>query len=214
MRCFVWLLASSSFASLLSELYGLLPMSRSWWLLSLPGLIGLILIAWRFRSVPPGPGNPYSWIVGGTLAGLIAAVVYDLFRVPFVMAGYPLFNVFPRFGQMLLANPDDTLAAHLAGWAYHFSNGAALGIMFYAMLPHWRNRLVIIAGAIVWALVVEGLLLLSPYYAFFRLHLPYGMFIALTLSAHAVFGIALGVAVQRWTQRIVSASESPGHLHT
>ena len=38
------------------------------------------------------------------------------------------------------------LPAHLVGWAYHFSNGAALGIMFLAMAPrparhrHGRGR--------------------------------------------------------------------------
>jgi hypothetical protein len=56
------------------------------------------------------------------LGGLFAAVVYDLFRLPFVLNGYPLFGVFPRFGQMLLgAAPNDFGAAvQIAGWIYHF----------------------------------------------------------------------------------------------
>jgi hypothetical protein len=155
-----------------------------------PAILALWWLASRDKSEPFGPRR---WIVEGALGGVFAAVVYDLFRVPFVLAGYPLFAVFPRFGQMLLnaASTDFGFAVQLTGWLYHFSNGAALGIMFLAMVPQPRRRTFFI-GAILWALVVEALLLLSPYYKFFQLKLDAGTFLWLTLSAHAVFGIALG----------------------
>ena len=53
------------------------------------------------------------------------------------------------------------------------------------------------AGAVVAALFIEALLLLTPYPAFFGLRLD-GRFIILTASAHLIFGIALGL----WCRRI------------
>ncbi len=138
------------------------------------------------------------WIVQGAIGGLIAAIVYDLYRVPFVLAGKPLFNVFPQFG-LLLAGASKTappqLVHHLLGWAYHFSNGAALGIMFLAMVPRPTPR-VLLLGAIAWALVVEGILLCTPYPTFFGLKLD-SQFVLLTATAHAIFGSALGLWL-RW----------------
>ena len=82
------------------------------------------------------------------LAGLVAAVAYDLIRMPFVFAQrwhldgvvpqLDLFKVFPRFGAMILGEPleQDSYAAlaHLVGWAYHFSNGATFGVMYLALV--------------------------------------------------------------------------------
>lgn len=141
-------------------------------------------------------------IVQGALAGLFAAVIYDLFRVPFVLAGKPLFAVFPQFGQLLLfgqLNGDTSLWPQLAGWTYHFSNGAALGIMGAAMIPLSASPQTRFWGSVAWATVVEMLLLLSPYYSYLGLHLPMTQFIPITLAAHLIFGAALGwYFVRKW----------------
>ncbi len=110
-----------------------------------------------------------------------------------MLSGYPLFAVFPRFGQLLLHAPasDHGFWVQVAGCGYRFSNGAALGVMFLAMVPR-ATRLALIGGGLVWAAGVEVLLLLTPYYAFFALKLPFAVFLTLTLSAHLVFGLALG----------------------
>jgi hypothetical protein len=108
-----------------------------------------------------------------------------------VLNGAPLFKVFPRFGELLLGAEEPRWLVHLVGWAYHFSNGAALGIMFLAMAPRPSPRL-LFWGAIAWALAVECALLLTPYTQFFGLPFD-GRFVFLTASAHLVFGIALGL---------------------
>ncbi len=141
-------------------------------------------------------------IVQGALAGLFAAVIYDVFRVPFVLAGKPLFGVFPQFGQLLLfgkLNGDTSFWPQIAGWAYHFSNGAALGIMGAAMIPLSARPKTRFWGSVLWATGVEILLLLSPYYQFLGLHLPMNQFVPITLAAHLVFGAALGwYFVKKW----------------
>lgn len=192
-RLSVWLLAALSFACLLGEMYGL--WSMHWFACAalIPATAILAVIAYANRKRPEGTANPRSWIVAGAIGGVVAALAYDLFRLPFVIVGYPLFAVFPRFGQLLLAAPADDFGpwVQVTGWAYHFSNGAALGIMFLAMVPR-HSRLALILGGIAWAAVVEALLLLTPYYVFFKLKLPFATFLTLTLSAHLVFGAVLG----------------------
>jgi hypothetical protein len=135
------------------------------------------------------------WIATGAVAGILAAVAYDLFRLPFVLNGIPLFKVFPRFGEMLLGATEPRWLVQMFGWTYHFSNGAALGVMFLALVsrPSPRN---LFWGAVLFALGVELILLCTPYPRFFGLALDQ-KFIVLTLSAHLVFGIALGILCRR-----------------
>ncbi|HVF85053.1 MAG TPA: DUF6789 family protein [Abditibacteriaceae bacterium] len=202
LRAIVWLLASLSFAALLWEFYGLGKM-RSFALITfLPAIVALVVLArssTQLRRI----------IVEGAIGGVVAAVVYDVFRVPFVLWGYPLFAVFPKFGQMLLGIPLSIsparvpIEAHIVGWIYHFINGASLGIMFLAMAADVSRKWMIPAAA-AWALCVEVLLLLSPYYNFFQLKMDRGAFLILTLSAHLVFGVVLGW----WLARRLSSTRS------
>ena len=160
------------------------------WILP-PATLLLTYLAWNTRHGGRHLSNPHSWIVQGALGGLIAAVAYDLYRLPFVLKGAPLFKVFPKFGQLLLGTDDLNWGVHLLGWLYHFSNGAALGIMFLA-LTRWRSRRMMFWGAVAWALFIEIMLLLTPYANFFGLAVN-GRFLFLTVSAHLVFGIVLGL---------------------
>jgi hypothetical protein len=150
-------------------------------------------------------------VVLGTLAGLAAAIAYDLFRVPFVWArewhlaewlpALKLFKAFPRFGAMILGQsveqPSYSAAAHFIGWTYHFSNGATFGVMYLAMIGdatrrHW-------AWAVVMAVGLELGMLFTPYPRVFGMPVT-ATFVTVTLIAHLIFGVALGLAVKRWTR--------------
>jgi hypothetical protein len=90
----------------------------------------------------------------GSLAGLLAAISYDVFRLPFVFSHawglngivpqMPLFKVFPRFGAMILNQPLEQaaypLSAHVVGWIYHFSNGVTFGVMYVALIGQPTRR--------------------------------------------------------------------------
>jgi hypothetical protein len=192
LRLVVWALASMSFACLLGEFYGLWSMRAFACVVLVPATMTLVALAvWSRRSGNAEVQEVSRWIIDGALGGVIAAVAYDLFRLPFVMSGYPLFKVFPEFGEMLLGASEPNWLVQLLGWTYHFSNGAALGIMFLAMLPRATRSTFILAGA-GWALVVETILLLTPYRDFFKIHMPFATFLFLTASAHLIFGLALG----------------------
>ncbi len=203
-RIAIFLLASLSFACLLGQFYGL--WSMHWfgcWVLP-PATAVLIVAAWLDRRA--GAAGPRLWIIQGTIGGVVAAVAYDLYRLPFVLGGAPLFTVFGKFGNMLLGRGVDaspSFDAQLLGWAYHFSNGAALGIMFLAMVIRPSRRL-LFWGALAWALCVEAMLLMTPYASYFGLPLN-STFLFLTASAHAIFGVALGM----WCSRRVYPTITP-----
>jgi hypothetical protein len=105
---------------------------------------------------------------------------------------------------LLLGADEPTWLVQLLGWAYHFSNGAALGIMFLAMVVRPNPR-VLFWGAVAWALFIEAMLLATPYTNFFGLKLD-GHFLFLTASAHLVFGITLGWWCRRFAFRNTRAA--------
>jgi hypothetical protein len=147
----------------------------------------------------------------------------------------PLFKVFPRFGALILGEPMEqgvsagapgsawgagySLAAHLLGWAYHFSNGATFGVMFAAAYagakeafgaargPAWKS----VAWAVLMAVAIEACLLVSPYAGFFGIHLS-ARFVVVTVLAHLVFGLGLGLwytrHAGRWRLSVPAYSET------
>ncbi len=195
-RILVFGLAAMSIGCLLAEMAGLMPMCAFTPRILLPAMAALygIAVLDRFR----GDRRLWRAVVLGTLAGLAGAVLYDLFRLPFVLAGgMPLFKVFPRFGAMILGQPMEQAsyapAAQFVGWAYHFSNGAGFGVMFAALIGEASHRWG--AGwpwAVLMAAGIEACLLVSPYPAFFGIHLT-ARFVAVTLAAHLVFGAGMGL---------------------
>ena len=190
-RCLIFALASSSFACLLGAFFGVWTMHAFGCLILPPATALLAWLAWKHRLDSDRARSPFTWIVEGSIGGIVAAVAYDLYRLPFVLTGAPLFRVFPRFGELLLEATEPRWLVHAIGWAYHFSNGAALGIMFLTLVPRHTRR-ALLWGAIAWALTVEVILLLTPYPQFFGLALN-SRFIFLTASAHLIFGITLGL---------------------
>src|ERR1043166_7244264 len=205
-RWIVFLLAASSIACLLFDYYGLCPMRIFTPFIFLPALAALFAVALFDRQC----GDRQRWraVLVGFVAGLLAAVAYDVFRLPFVFANelgissvirpMPLFKVFPRFGAMILGQPIEqssySIAAQILGWAYHFSNGATFGVMYLAMIGnparrHWT-------WAVLMALALELGMLLTPYPQVFGIPVT-ARFVMVTIAAHSIFGVGLGWAA-RW----------------
>ncbi len=207
LRIVVFLLASTSIASLLGEMYRLWPMRFFALAIFVPAGVALVALAlhrrWR------GEGQAGRMILIGAIAGFVAAVAYDVFRLPFVysttwgLAGLvpslPMFKVFPQFGAMILGQAgSDSLAAILVGWAYHFSNGITFGIMYAAMVNgQWRRRWPV---AIAFAVGLELAMLFTPYPATFGIRVTES-FVAVTLTAHLIFGVTMGqtcIGLEKW----------------
>lgn len=184
----------------------------------LPALVVLLVLAVRDRT--RGGGHVWRAVWIGLLGGLLAAVAYDVFRLPFVFAKewgidsivppMKLFKVFPRFGAMVLGQPvaqaNYSQAAHVIGWIYHFSNGATFGVMYLALIGdaqkrHWT-------WAVLFALGLELGMLFTPYPRVFNIPLT-ARFVIVTIAAHAIFGAGLGLSV-RWLSSTPPAI--PGYL--
>jgi len=104
---------------------------------------------------------------------------------------------------MILGQPTDqssySLAAQILGWIYHFSNGATFGVMYVAMIGnptrrHW-------SWAVLMALALELGMLLTPYPQVFNIPVT-TRFVIVTVTAHAIFGTGLGLAVRYLAQHI------------
>jgi hypothetical protein len=213
-RLAVFALSATSIWCLMAEFYKLCSMRTfTFWVL-IPATVVLIGLAVydRFR------GDQRLWraVIIGVVAGFAAAVSYDIFRIPFVVAAIdhtgpawlrlPLFKIFPRFGAMILGQPytqaqtdsQFTLAAHLVGWIYHFSNGLTFGVMYMALIGDGRRRSWLWAIAL--AVGLELAMLFTPYTSFFGIA-PSVRFVIVTLTAHLIFGIVLGLLARAIARR-------------
>ncbi|HEV8606139.1 MAG TPA: hypothetical protein VGQ99_12275 [Tepidisphaeraceae bacterium] len=211
-RAVVFALSAMSIWCLLSEFYGLYSMRTfTFWIL-LPAM--LLLAAMAFIDRARGDRRLWRAVVIGTIAGFVAACAYDIFRLPWVIGAMqqtgpgwlrlPLFKVFPQFGAMIIgesftsrqAQGEFSLAAHVVGWSYHFSNGMTFGVMYMALAGDAVRRSWL--WAIAMAAGLEVVMLLTPYTSFFAIRMT-ALFIAVTLAAHLIFGVALG-RFARWMQ--------------
>jgi hypothetical protein len=209
-RLLVFTLSAMSIWCLLAEFYGLCSMQVFTFAILLPATVTLVAIAVLDRL--KGDGQVWQEVIIGAVAGFVAACAYDVFRLPFVFARewnlasivppMNLFKVFPRFGAMILAEPVEqatySLAAHVTGWVYHFSNGVTFGVMYVALIGDARRRSWL--WAVLLATGLELAMLLTPYPQFFAIPLT-GLFVAVTFTAHLVFGVALGIVTKWWAVR-------------
>ena len=205
-RWIVFTLASSSIACLLVDFYKLCPMRVFTPFIFVPAMVVLFLFAVMDHFKGGGQLWRAVWI--GLAGGLLAAVAYDVFRLPFVFSKewgidavvppMKLFKVFPRFGAMVLGQQIEqsnySLATQIVGWLYHFSNGATFGVMYVSIIGegtrrHW-------AWAVLFAVALELGMLFTPYPAVFSIPVT-TRFVVVTIAAHAIFGVELGLTV-RW----------------
>ncbi len=204
-RTLVFFLSAACIWCLLAEMYKLCDMQTfTVWIL-IPCTLLLIGIALLDRA--KGDRRLWQACLIGAIGGFLAAVAYDVFRLPWVLGfidhqgpawlRLPLFKVFPRFGAMILGHPytatqtdsQFTLADHLVGWTYHFSNGITFGVMYMAMIGNAVKRSWLWGIAL--AVGLEIFLLISPYGGFFAIKVT-ALFVGVTLTAHIIFGVALG----------------------
>jgi hypothetical protein len=215
-RFVVFFLSATSIWCLLAEFYGLCSMQTfTLWIL-IPATLLLIGIA--ILDLLRGSRTLFRACLIGATGGLLAAVAYDLFRLPFVIAQVdhigpvwarlPLYKVFPRFGAMILGHPftadqtdsQFTLMDHIVGWTYHLSNGITFGVMYMAIIGDATRRSWL--WGIVLAVGLELAMLFTPYTSFFGIT-PVMKFVIVTLTAHLIFGIALGKWARRRSMRAV-----------
>jgi hypothetical protein len=184
-----WLLGASSVGTLLLYFYGVAELGRMTRLL-LPAAAALAaFIVWARRG---GRTELHDRVVGGLWAGAIATLAYDLARVPVAWSGVPVFKAISYFGTVIAGGIQPTLASEVLGWTYHLSNGVGFGLMYAVMVsrPRWWT-------AAVWGVTLEAAMLVTPYAEVFG-YVISRQFIAVSMSAHVVYGTALWAALRYW----------------
>ncbi len=162
----------------------------------LPSIVAIgIIWGWLSRSHDPLAAS----VKVGLGAGVIATIALEAIRLPGFWLGFMPGNLPRLMGVLLLGQfaTGPTLASDIAGWAYHFWNGAAFGLIYVLVFGTCRR----------WAGVLYGVLLgfgfmFSPVVSalgvgFLGLEFSKGFPITVTL-AHAAFGGVLGWLSTRW----------------
>lgn len=188
-----FLCASTSILALLLHMYGVVSMSIFMVYGFLPGMGMLAFLSLLARSYD----RFLFWhrLVTGLWTGFLATIVYDVYRVPYVLMGMPIFNVFSVFGSMITGQPPDTSVSDVVGWAYHFSNGVTIGIMY-----------ALVAGrawwfyAVIWGLLLETAMVSSPYPLAFGIPVDFA-FVTVSMTAHIAYGTALGLLIRRYMKQ-------------
>jgi hypothetical protein len=159
--------------------------------------IAVIGVIWQFLRRRDDPVARH--IAVGLAAGAIATIALEAVRLPGFWLGFMPGNL-PRLMGVLLLNQfatGPTPASDIAGWAYHFWNGASFGLIYVLVFGTCRRWV----GAIYGVLLGFGFML-SPVVSalgvgFLGLDFSKGFPVTVTL-AHAAFGTVLGWLSARW----------------
>jgi hypothetical protein len=158
---------------------------RGWFLaVTVPALVALVAVAATMRDLRP-------MLSAGAVGGLLGTIGYDVFRVPFAVAGVRLFAPIDSYGVLLLGADTSSSLSGFAGWTYHLSNGVGFGIA-YALVAYGRSRW----WAVGWAMVLETATVVTPFASVYGLRGRWDL-IAVAYAAHVCYGLPLGVVVER-----------------
>lgn len=174
--------------------YGNMAQSARYFLL--PAAIILILLAAISWKSAPAIGKSIVW---GGIAGAIATVGLEAVRLTGYKLGYMPGNM-PRLMGVLLLNRfalGPSFASDLAGWAYHFWNGASFGIIYALIFGASRRWPGILYGILVGFGFLVSPVVLSLGVGYFGLQFSIGFPITV-LMAHVAFGALLGVLAHRF----------------
>jgi hypothetical protein len=162
----------------------------------LPSLVVLITVAaatWR------GVGSLGRSIAGAAVAGALATLALEVIRITGFRMGYMPGNL-PRLMGVLLLDRfalGPSLASDIAGWAYHFENGASFGIIYVLLFGTSRRWAGVLYGFAVGVGFLLSPVVLSLGVGYFGLEFSMG-FPVTVLAAHLAFGLALGILSQRF----------------
>jgi len=164
--------------------------------LLLPAAVLLVVIGIFTWTSMPVVGRSIVW---GGLAGAVGTIGLEVVRLTGLHLGYMPGNL-PRLMGVLLLNRfalGPSLASDVAGWAYHFWNGASFGIIYVLVFGAARRWAGVLYGIAVGVGFLTGPVVLSLGVGYFGLQFSKG-FPVTVLAAHVVFGLVLAVLARRF----------------
>ncbi len=137
-------------------------------------------------------------ITKGWVSGLLAVLIYDLSRIPFVYAGWEDF--IPGLGGWLTGQEENFTIGYL--WRY-LGNGAGLGLGFAVLSHFFTFRKTILAGTIYGVCVflcLDIVLVCSEHAQSMMFKLTPLTFTG-SLVGHLVYGSVLGWSIHQFNKR-------------
>lgn len=141
-------------------------------------------------------------IIIGFVAGIIATIGLEIVRITgFNLGGMP--GDMPKLLGVLLLNqfangPD--VVSNIAGWSYHFWNGAAFGIIYSILFGKGKIWLGTGYGVMMGIGFMISPVVISLGVGYFGVDFGIGFPITVTL-AHIVYGTVLGWFVNRYNEK-------------
>jgi hypothetical protein len=138
--------------------------------------------------------------INGILAGLLSTVALEIFRESGFRLGF-MPGELPRLMGVLMLNqfaagPD--IWSDLAGWAYHFWNGASFGIIFSLLLGQSKAWQGILYGLLIGVGFMISPVVKSLGIGIFGFEFKNGFEFATTVTlAHIAFGFTLSLLLKK-----------------
>lgn len=146
-----------------------------------------------------------SQIKVGFAAGLIGTIGLEIFRIAGFNLGWMPGDLPKLMGVLLLdqfALGPDT-ASNIAGWSYHFWNGAAFGIIYSILFGKGKVWLGSAYGFMIGVGFMISPVAISLGVGYFGADFGLGFPVTVTL-AHLAYGTLLGLFVYRWNKKDLS----------
>jgi hypothetical protein len=171
--------------------------------LLLPAIAVLVVIVILGRRWEPAIARTIVW---GALAGALATIPLEAVRISGYLLGFMPGNL-PRLMGVLLLNRfalGPSPASDIAGWAYHFWNGASFGVIYVLVFGAARRWAGVLYGIAVGVGFMLSPVVVALGVGYFGLQFS-DWFSVTVLTAHIAFGFALGILVKKF----VGAERSP-----
>ncbi len=184
--------AAVSLAALVAHVFHVLPMPFFLEVFGIPSLLVLYALAAYAKKIHAGMLTNGLWV--GLWAGLAATLVYDGVRYVIErshLLGYNGFVPILMFGNWITGQPTSSLAAKLAGWTYHYWNGATFGVI-YTLLAGRRRWWWGLGYGVLMECCMLGI------FPFFLRVTNKADFIAVSMIGHLAYGAVLGGLAARY----------------
>jgi hypothetical protein len=175
--------------SIILHCLGILPLYQCLFFLVTPLIISFILLGVKFPAVG-------KTVITGFIAGIISVLLYDLSRVPYMLAGWSDF--IPKIGGWI-TNSEERNAFLGYTWRY-IGNGGGMGIAFFMLISQLKDRRnLVLKGMLFGLFIFSGLMMVL----FFFEHTQDMMFritpVSFTgsITGHIIYGLSLGYLAKR-----------------
>ena len=175
--------------ALLAWVYGVASFQQAFLAVGVPSLVLLGGLAWRARRSP----GLADLLAAGVAGGLLGTFGYDLFRIPFVLAGFRVLAPIDSYGVLLLGTSESSPWTGVAGWAFHLLNGVGFGIVYAALARRGRRHW---GWAVAWAMVLETATVVTPFARVYGIA-GHANLLLVAYAAHVAYGVPLGLVVAR-----------------